>query len=197
MDIWIYFIPRARYSKEIFSITSECRIENVVENYFPRNKRNNPKGGSFFVWQMSLGTLLLPCIWCPHNTSVCKTWNLFLAEYKKIECRWILWCRAVICFHVLESCHPIQTHKSISFFSFKIRHISENSPNTLRKLSLYIFRCLNRIHHSLEYAKPLLHISGVTSAVRIKPYRPTDTTEYKCLKYPLSFIFHILYVPLW
>lgn len=131
MDIWIYFIPRARYSKEIFSITSECRIENMVENYFPWNKRNKPKGGSLFVWQMSLGTLPLPRIWCPHNTSVCKTWNLFLTEYNKIECRWILWCRAVICFHVLESCHRIQTQKSISFFSFKIRHRSENSPNTL------------------------------------------------------------------
>lgn len=131
MDIWIYFIPRARYSKEIFSITSECRIENMVENYFPWNKRNNTKGGSLFVWQMSLGTLPLPCIWCPHNTSVCKTWNLFLTEYNKIECRWILLCRAVICFHVLESCHRIQTQKSISFFSFKICHRSENSPNTL------------------------------------------------------------------
>jgi len=142
---------------------------------------------------MSLGTLLLPCIWCPHNTSVCKTWNLFLAEYKKIEYRWILWCRAVICFHVLESCHHIQTQKSISFFFFKIRHRSEKSPNSLCKLSLYIFRCLNRIHHSLRYVKPLLRISDVTPAVRIKPYPPTDTIEYERSKYPPSFIIHMFY----
>jgi len=193
MDIWIYFIPRARYSEGIFSVTSECHIEKVVENYFPWNKRNNPKGGSLVVWQMSLGTLLLPCIWCPHNTSTCKTWNLFLAEYKKIECRRILWCRAVICFHVLESSHHIQTQKSISVFSFKIRHRSENSPNTLCNLSLYILRCLNRIHHSLRYVKPLLRISHVSPAVRIKPCPLTDTIEYKCLRYPPSFIIHMLY----
>jgi len=39
----------------------------------------------------------------------------------------------------------------------------------------------------------LLRISGVTPPVRIKPYRLTGTTEYKCLKYPPSFIIHILY----
>ena len=99
----------------------------------------------------------------------------------------------MICFHVLESCHLIQTQKSISFFSFKIRHRSENSPNSLCKLSLYVFRCLSRIHHSLGYVKPLLRISDVTPAVRIKPYPLTDTTEYKRLKCPPSFIIHILY----
>jgi hypothetical protein len=141
---------------------------------------------------MSLGTLVFPCIWCPHNASVCTTWNLFLEEYKKIECRWILWCRAVICFRVLESCHHIQTQKSISFFSFKIRHTSENRPYTLLTLSLYIFCCLNGIHLSLEYKKPYLRISCVTLAVKIKLYPLIDTTEYKCLKYPPSFIIHIL-----
>jgi len=36
-------------AKRFFSITSECRIENVVENYFLWNKRNNPKRGSLVV----------------------------------------------------------------------------------------------------------------------------------------------------